>query len=272
MSEQPLNPVESVSGDAEVARQMRRLTRRSFGWGAVSAAAGFGGWKWLRSREEIDGAPWPLRWMLEFNERVARGYYSPKRLAPMFPRDQARMPRPNGQLGLEAALDPGAWQLQLETAAPQPRRLTLTLKDVKALPRVEMVTELKCIEGWSDPVHWAGARLVDFADKYGAATKSGGKASAPQRADDLFQYVSLETPDRGYYVGLDIEAALHPQTLLCYEINCEPLAPEHGAPLRLATPLKYGIKYIKRIGRIVFTDERPADYWAERGYDWYAGH
>ena len=51
-----------------------------------------------------------------------------------------------------------------------------------------------------------------------------------------------------------------------------PLTPEHGAPLRLAIPLKYGIKNIKRIGTIRFTDARPADYWAERGYDWYAGH
>jgi len=47
--------------------------------------------------------------------------------------------------------------------------------------------------------------------------------------------------------------------------------PEHGAPLRLATPVKYGIKNIKRIGTIRFTNTRPADYWAERGYDWYAG-
>jgi DMSO/TMAO reductase YedYZ molybdopterin-dependent catalytic subunit len=37
-------------------------------------------------------------------------------------------------------------------------------------------------------------------------------------------------------------------------------------------PVKYGIKNIKRIGTIHFTSRRPADYWAERGYDWYAGH
>ena len=50
------------------------------------------------------------------------------------------------------------------------------------------------------------------------------------------------------------------------------LTMEHGAPLRLVTPTKYGIKQIKRIGRIGFTSERPADYRAERGYDWYSGH
>jgi DMSO/TMAO reductase YedYZ molybdopterin-dependent catalytic subunit len=46
---------------------------------------------------------------------------------------------------------------------------------------------------------------------------------------------------------------------------------EHGAPLRLVTPVKYGIKNIKRIGTLAFTAKRPADFWAERGYDWYAG-
>jgi DMSO/TMAO reductase YedYZ molybdopterin-dependent catalytic subunit len=40
----------------------------------------------------------------------------------------------------------------------------------------------------------------------------------------------------------------------------------------LVTPVKYGIKHIKRIGRITFTDERPGDFRAERGYDWYSGH
>jgi DMSO/TMAO reductase YedYZ molybdopterin-dependent catalytic subunit len=65
---------------------------------------------------------------------------------------------------------------------------------------------------------------------------------------------------------------LHPQTLLAYEMNGAPLRPEHGAPLRLASPTKYGIKQIKRIGRIEFTQDRPRDYWAESGYDWYSGH
>ena len=70
----------------------------------------------------------------------------------------------------------------------------------------------------------------------------------------------------------DFMAEYQPKTLLGYEMSGAPLTLEHGAPLRLATATKYGIKQIKRIGRIEFTDERPADYWAERGYDWYSGH
>jgi len=54
-------------------------------------------------------------------------------------------------------------------------------------------------------------------------------------------------------------------------MNGAPLTSEHGAPLQLVIPVKYGIKNIKRIGSIRFTAERPTDYWAERGYDWFAG-
>ena len=64
---------------------------------------------------------------------------------------------------------------------------------------------------------------------------------------------------------------LHPQTLLCYEMNGAPLSFDNGAPLRLIIPIKYGIKSLKQIGTIRFADSRLPDYWAERGYDWYAG-
>jgi DMSO/TMAO reductase YedYZ molybdopterin-dependent catalytic subunit len=88
---------------------------------------------------------------------------------------------------------------------------------------------------------------------------------------DLVRYVALETPDGGYYVGFDVPSAMHPQTLLCYEMGGKPLSMENGAPLRLVTTVKYGIKSVKRIDKIIFTDERPRDFWAERGYEWYAG-
>ena len=54
-------------------------------------------------------------------------------------------------------------------------------------------------------------------------------------------------------------------------MNGRSLTRGHGAPLRLYLAVKYGIKSLKRIGLIRFQDELPADYWADRGYDWYAG-
>jgi hypothetical protein len=150
--------------------------------------------------------------------------------------------------------------------------LLLTMADIHVLPRIEMVTEFKCIEGWSEIVHWTGARLSDFLVAYPPPTRSGASFDPHQRPDDMPEYVGLETPDGEYYVGIEREVALHPQTLLAYEINGRPLTPGHGAPLRLVTSLKYGIKQLKQIGRITYSDSRPQDYWYEQGYDYYAGH
>lgn len=259
-------PALAAGTDEEVEALARRKTRRSFLVGGIAAAAGVGAWQWLRTRPEADGVQWPLRRAHEFNERLARGYFEPERLAPTFPRALGQMPRVNGGIGLDEGFDPATWKLRVEglAAGAGNDAVELTLDDIKRLPRVELVTLLKCIEGWSDMGHWAGARFADFAAAY--------RPGALNKSEDSVRYVSLETPGRGYYVGLDMASALHPQTLLVYEMDGQPLTPEHGAPLRLFTPVKYGIKNLKRIGTIRFTDERPADFWAERGYDWYAGH
>ena len=231
-------------------------SRRSFLALGLGAAAGLIGWEWLATRPEADGLPYPLRRALEFNERLSERYFSPTRVAPTFPRAMAREPRPNGGEGLSAEFDPSRWRLKV-LGTGDPRQLTL--EDIKRLPRIEMTTQFMCIEGWSVIVNWAGARFSDFAAEYNPARRR------------LARYVGLSTPDSRYYVGLDMESALHSQTLLCYEMNGRPLSIAHGAPLRLVAPVKYGIKSIKRIGMIRFTDERPPDFWAERGYDWYAG-
>jgi DMSO/TMAO reductase YedYZ molybdopterin-dependent catalytic subunit len=236
-------------------RELRRLTRRGFVTMGVAAGAGVATWTWLRSRPPVDGLQWPFRRVLETNESLARGYFSTARLSPQFRRSDVTRARLNGQLGLNTPVDLDAWRLRIEGAAGP---LLLTMDDIRGLPVQEMITELRCIEGWSIIVQWKGARLADLMARFPPLHRS--------------EYVALETPGRGYYVGLDFASAMHPQTLLAYEMNGQPLPQAHGAPLRLAIPVKYGIKNIKRIGTIRYTNVRPADFWAERGYDWYAGH
>jgi DMSO/TMAO reductase YedYZ molybdopterin-dependent catalytic subunit len=247
--------------------RLRRLSRRGLAVGGVAVLAGFAGWKWLVTRSEEDGLPWPLRRVLRFNERLAQAAFRTSSKSPEFRRSAAQEPRVNGEIGLLPAIAPADWRLRVIGPPGEGGARLFRLDEIKSLPRVEMTTELKCIEGWSTIVHWAGARLADLAALTGLASRS-------RRDDrqDLLRYAALETPNREYYVGLDMASALHPQTLLCYEMNGEPLTPQHGAPLRLVIPVKYGIKNLKQIGTIRFTDVRPADYWAERGYDWYAGH
>lgn len=257
--------------DEEVQREMKQRTRRSFIVGGAAAMAALGGWRWLQARPEEGGIPWPLRRGLRLNEKLTRRLFDSNDRAPTLEAGADTIPRINGDLGLERRIDLDTWRLELLNVAVPGGRMTLTLDDIVRLPRTELTTYLYCIEGWSDAGRWAGAAFMDFVAAYPPRSRSGRPPDPWRRPDDLPRYVSLETPDRGYYVGLDLESVLHPQTLLCYEMGGEPLTPAHGAPLRLYTPVKYGIKSLKRIGRIAYTDERPADYWAERGYDWYAG-
>ena len=148
----------------------------------------------------------------------------------------------------------------------------VTLAQLKAMPKREMVTEFKCIEGWSYIIHWAGVPLVDVMSKYAPLGKDGKPAIPKNGLENLPDYVGMETNDGIYFVGFDMASAVHPQTLLCYEMNGKPLPAEHGGPVRLVCPTKYNIKSIKQIGLIRFTNDRPKDYWANEGYDWYSGH
>ena len=139
--------------------------------------------------------------------------------------------------------------------------LLLTMEDILKLPRQELVTQFKCIEGWSQIVHWAGVRMADFIEAYPPALVGGREP----------RYVYMETPDGDYYTGYDLNVCRHPQTLLVTEMMGAPLTQYHGAPLRLHMPIKYGYKQIKRIGLISYTNRKPDDYWTKLGYDWYAG-
>ncbi len=264
------DPSELEDWNRQVRRRMRQRSRRSFLlWGA-GLAAGAGAFEWLMTRPKTGDVPWPIRKTLELNERLARGFFSDRRLSRTYNASQASPDRVNGDVGLDEDVDVAAWKLRVEGLASGNAPLILGLDAIRRLPRVEMTTELKCIEGWSVIVQWAGARFTDFMKAFPPRTRSGGAFSLG-RVEDLPGYVSMATPDGGYYVGLDMESMLHPQTLLGYEQNGAPLTQEHGAPLRLVIPVKYGVKSIKRIGLIRYSNMRPADYWAERGYDWYVG-
>ena len=163
----------------------------------------------------------------------------------------AKMPRGQEEAGASAS-----------TLAPGTPGLLLALDDILKLPKYELVTQFKCIEGWSQIVHWGGVRFADLIEAYPPARTKEGK---------LPRYVYMETPNGDYYVGYDMDVCMHPQTLLVTEMGGNPLTQYHGAPLRLHAPTKYGYKQIKRIGLIAYTDRKPDDYWTKLGYDWYAG-
>jgi len=260
-----------VMDDEEAARFLRRLSRRGFLAMAAAGGAGYIGWKWLQTRPLVDGRPWPLRRTLELNEKIARAWFDTSRLSPTFPPDRIDKLRANGKLGLTPEFDLDSWRLRIEGVENATGPIELTLDAIREFPAHEMITELRCIEGWSIVQKWKGIRLVDLMKRYPPPTRDGSAADPVNHPERLVRYVAMETPDKGYYVGLDMPSAIHPQTLLVWAMNDRLLNWLHGAPLRLAIPVKYGVKNLKRIGTIRYTDVRPPDFWGKRGYDWYAG-
>ncbi len=254
----PSNPHKPiVVGPDEARRELARHTRRGFLVGGVAALGGWGAYEWLTKAGQEDGAPWPQRRVVDWNQKLSEAYLSARHLMPTYSADQITYLKPNGDYGLDGEVDKSSWRLHVVTDGVTP--LALRMSDITALPKVEMITRFCCIEGWSVVTSWGGVRFSDFTRKF----------FPPGR--ELPPYVYMATPDEEYYVGLDKKSAMHPQTLLAYEHNGKPLTSEHGAPLRLVIPVKYGIKNIKRIGSIRYGAEKPDDYWAEQGYDWFAG-
>ncbi|HEY4011035.1 MAG TPA: molybdopterin-dependent oxidoreductase, partial [Acidobacteriaceae bacterium] len=335
MSEFDEREVEIVRGDAEmVRRESAKRTRRSFLVGGVAAATGYAAWRAVDQSAQVGRLQAGLRNVIDWNAAVSRAVFRERGLSPEYALSRAVPLRMNGVIGMEQALVPESWRLQvagvrdaqrspfyspdvtaweykytdasLMDAAPDlksgaaavkssgapavqmpaqaqdlsgntpkvnglphvdiaarfdamaqaisgKRRmgtaeagasasslnigtpgLLLTMDELRKLPRVHLVTEFKCIEGWSQITQWAGVRLRDFIDAFPPAPVNGR----------MPRYVYMETPDGDYYCGYDMAAARHPQSTLVMEMSGQPLSSEHGAPLRLHMPIKYGYKQI----------------------------
>jgi DMSO/TMAO reductase YedYZ molybdopterin-dependent catalytic subunit len=249
---------EIVLPDDQLHAELRRRSRRSFLIGGIAAAAGVGSYAWLRNQPREAYLAWPERRVLGVNAKLAEAYLSNGHLTPTYSASEVAFLKPNGDVGLDDDVNDSPWQVTVKNPGGAPG-LKLSLEDIKALPKIDQITRFCCIEGWNVISNFSGARFSDFTRKY----------FPPDRP--LPRYVYMATPSGEYFVGLDMKSAMHPQTLLAYEKDGKPLDDDHGAPLRLIIPVKYGIKNIKRISLIQYTDSKPADYWANDGYDWFAG-
>jgi len=241
-----------------VQQEIRRRTIIAFSVFVVLLVCGGFAFAWLYNEPaSADDVQPTLRAGLKANEKMFSLFYSKTREAKAFSKtDAAKKVRVNGDVGMDGELDT-SWRLRVVRNPGD--TLVLTLDDIKALPKTEVVFDFKCVEGWSQVTWWGGVRFSDFLKKYNLVQQTA------------MHYVGMVTPDESYYVGNDMPSMLQPQTLLCYEMNGQPLPQNQGYPLRLIIPVKYGIKHLKRIGLMYFSNDKPADYWAERGYDYFSG-
>jgi DMSO/TMAO reductase YedYZ molybdopterin-dependent catalytic subunit len=136
------------------------------------------------------------------------------------------------------------WRLTIGGLVERP--LSLSLKDLRALPKQEQITKHNCIQGWSAVAEWGGVRMSTVLDLCRPLPETRYLVfhAFPQA-----EYVPLT-----YYETLTLDEVLDPQTILAYEMNWRPLPIPHGAPCRLRIETKTGYKMVKYLRAIEVVD------------------
>lgn len=235
---------------AKMDLQRRRLFGGSLSMGALTLLTGCD----ISDHDSVQRA---LAAVSRWNDRVQAALFSPNRLAPTFSRAMAVKDfRYNAWYGPDKApkLDDSTYRLTLAGQIADKRPWTVA--QLHALPRTTQITRHICVEGWSMIGEWSGTPLSVFLNRIGADTTA--------------RYVGFECAD-GYYEGIDMPTALHPQTLMAFGLGGDILPTPHGYPFKIRIPTKLGFKNPKFVTTIYVTNQRPRGFWTDRGYNWFSG-
>ncbi|MDQ2778530.1 MAG: molybdopterin-binding protein [Pseudomonadota bacterium] len=163
------------------------------------------------------------------------------------------------------------WKLQVGGLVEQP--VAFSLAELRAMPSRTQITRHDCVEGWSTIGKWKGVQLSHVLAQ--VKPLPSAKFVVFRCAD------SMDAPsaahDSTYYESCDFDDAYHPQTLLAYELNGQPLPTTNGAPLRLRIERQLGYKHAKYLMKLELVDsfgpirDGQGGYWEDNGYEWYAG-
>ena len=158
------------------------------------------------------------------------------------------------------------WRLIVDGLVQRP--LSLSLPQLRAAPHRTQITRHDCVEGWSAIGQWTGTPLRLLLQQ--AGLRPAARYIVFYCADD-----SGGTP---YYESFDLVDAFHPQTILAWGMNGQPLSVPHGAPLRLRVERQLGYKQAKYVMRVEAVDSLArigagkGGYWEDvANYQWYAG-
>ncbi|MEX2155567.1 MAG: molybdopterin-dependent oxidoreductase [Gemmatimonadales bacterium] len=232
------------------------IDRRSFfrlaagaGTASLAAACGWDGGNALRPRLlDISRLnDWVGEKILFSRNRLARQYDVSER--------SARLPSYFISRMMPMLKDPAAWRLQVQGLVRRPQ--SLSLDDLRAMPRTTYTVKHHCVEGWTAIATWHGVPVSAVAERCEPLPEA--------------RYLLFDSFDSDYSNGWDLASAMHPQTILAYGMNDNPLPPAHGAPLRLYSPTKLGYKLTKYLVSMTFVAERPGGFWEDQGYPWFAG-
>ena len=167
-------------------------------------------------------------------------------------------------------VDPAQFKLEVGGLVRKP--ITLSLEQIRKRRRKSVVATLECSGNSSNPgfagaignVRWTGTPLVSLLDdcqplKRGIEVVFFG-------ADEKVEKIREKEYSQNFARSLSIREAARDEILLAYEMNGEPLTPEHGAPLRLVVPGWFGIAWVKWLQRIEVLDRRYMSKYMAREY------
>ena len=239
-----------VSADLRAAIARRTLSGRALSLGALTLLTGCD----ISDNDVVQNA---LHAVSRWNDRVQAALLGHDRLARTFTPDRlAPHDRYNAYYAATQVprLDAATYRLSLAGAIADKRPWHVA--DFATLPQQSQITRHVCVEGWNYIGQWGGPKLADFLHRVGADTTK--------------RYVGFECAD-GYYGSIDMQTALHPQTLIATTRRGGTIEPQFGYPFKIRMPTKLGYKQPKFITTLFVTDRQPGGFWEDRGYNWFGG-
>ena len=178
---------------------------------------------------------------------------------PRYPEEVARRIPPGQRLvkgwpilhvGPVPKFDESEWDLTVDGLVEAPYRLSYP--ELKALPHATVTADMHCVTGWTTlDNEWEGVSFRTLAER------------ALPRPEARWV---IAHSDHGYTSNLSLQAMMEDDVLVAWGHGGKPLDPEHGFPLRLVVPQRYGWKSAKWVRRLEFTPENSRGFWEVRGY------
>jgi DMSO/TMAO reductase YedYZ molybdopterin-dependent catalytic subunit len=149
--------------------------------------------------------------------------------------------------------NPQTWDFRVTGRVENP--VMLNLEEFNRLPQIEITSDIHCVTRWSRfDNRWQGVPFTEVM-----------KLAVP-KPDAHFVMVQAE---QGYTANLPLEDLMRPTTLFAFKHDGEPLAPEHGYPLRLVVPHLYFWKSVKWVRGLELLPTDAPGFWEQNGYNMY---
>ena len=263
LPERDVTPESANSGKAP----SRRRWLKWVGLGTATVAAGVGGWWWYRGTDEDvikrgtyrgpGGDLYPASLNPEFNDadRDVSSEAAVARYCNFYEFSTTKQVWRHVQ-----SFQPAPWQLEVGGLVAKPKTLDLDSL-LRAFPLEERIYRHRCVETWAMVVPWTGFPLAKLI-----------QAVEPLPAARFVRFVTFHRPKEAgrqaglnepwpYTEGLTLAEATNELAFIATGMYGHPLLKQHGAPVRLVVPWKYGYKSAKSIVRIELTDKQPATFW-----------